>query len=125
MFWNHVRTAAALAGAVLLVELDGLPEVVDSQAVRVRAEEVCMDIRALDFMSSGCFKHFASNPPQALASTPAFALLIFTLSMLQHTLDKRKDRRKKAAKARAGAELRARVAQWIGVGGDRAALDER
>ena len=33
----------------------------------------------------------------------AFPLLIFPLSMLQHTLDKRKDRRKKAAKARAGA----------------------
>jgi hypothetical protein len=31
-----------------------------------------------------------------------FPLLIFLLSMLQHTLDKRKDRRKKAAKARAG-----------------------
>ncbi len=30
----------------------------------------------------------------------AFPLLIFLLSMLQHTLDKRKDRRKKAAKAR-------------------------
>ncbi len=33
----------------------------------------------------------------------AFPLLIFLLSMLQHTLDKRKDRRKKAAKARAKA----------------------
>jgi hypothetical protein len=33
----------------------------------------------------------------------AFPLLIFILSMLQHTLDKRKERRKKAAKARAGA----------------------
>ena len=33
----------------------------------------------------------------------AFPLLIFLLSMLQHTLDKRKERRKKAAKARAGA----------------------
>ncbi len=32
----------------------------------------------------------------------AFPLLIFILSMLQHTLDKRKERRKKAAKARAG-----------------------
>ena len=32
-----------------------------------------------------------------------FPLLIFLLSMLQHTLDKRKERRKKAAKARAGA----------------------
>ncbi|HEX8086806.1 MAG TPA: hypothetical protein VF529_21140 [Solirubrobacteraceae bacterium] len=32
----------------------------------------------------------------------AFPLLIFLLSMLQHTLDKRKERRKKAAKARAG-----------------------
>ncbi|HEX8120572.1 MAG TPA: hypothetical protein VF549_04820 [Solirubrobacteraceae bacterium] len=32
-----------------------------------------------------------------------FPLLIFLLSMLQHTLDKRKDRRKKAAKARAHA----------------------
>ena len=30
----------------------------------------------------------------------AFPLLIFLLSMLQHTLDKRKERRKKAAKAR-------------------------
>jgi hypothetical protein len=34
--------------------------------------------------------------------------LIFLLSMLQHTLDKRKDRRKKAAKARAGS------AEWSG-----------
>jgi 3',5'-cyclic AMP phosphodiesterase CpdA len=25
-------------------------------------------------VATGCFKHFASNPPQALASTPAFAL---------------------------------------------------
>ena len=33
----------------------------------------------------------------------AFPLLIFLLSMLQHTLDKRKERRKKAAKGRAGA----------------------
>ena len=33
----------------------------------------------------------------------AFPLLIFLLSMLQHTLDKRKDRRKKAAKARGSA----------------------
>jgi hypothetical protein len=33
----------------------------------------------------------------------AFPLLIFLLSMLQMTLDKRKERRKKAAKARAGA----------------------
>ncbi len=33
----------------------------------------------------------------------AFPLLIFLLSMLQHRLDKRKERRKKAAKARAGA----------------------
>ena len=33
----------------------------------------------------------------------AFPLLVFLLSMLQHTLDKRKERRKKAAKARAGA----------------------
>ncbi len=33
----------------------------------------------------------------------AFPLLIFLLSMLQHTLAKRKDRRKKAAKARAKA----------------------
>ncbi|HEX2085859.1 MAG TPA: hypothetical protein VHF89_09265 [Solirubrobacteraceae bacterium] len=32
----------------------------------------------------------------------AFPLLIFLLSMLQHVLDKRKERRKKAAKARAG-----------------------
>ena len=32
----------------------------------------------------------------------AFPLLIFLLSMLQHTLDKRKERRKKAAKARSG-----------------------
>ena len=32
-----------------------------------------------------------------------FPLLIFCLSMLQHTLDKRKERRKKAAKARASA----------------------
>ena len=32
----------------------------------------------------------------------AFPLLIFLLSMLQLTLDRRKDRRKKAAKARAG-----------------------
>ena len=31
----------------------------------------------------------------------ASPLLIFLLSMLQHTLDKRKERRKKAAKARA------------------------
>ncbi len=32
----------------------------------------------------------------------AFPLLIFLLSVLQHKLDKRKERRKKAAKARAG-----------------------
>lgn len=32
----------------------------------------------------------------------AFPLLIFLLSMLQITLDRRKERRKKAAKARAG-----------------------
>ena len=38
----------------------------------------------------------------------AFPLLIFLLSMLQHTLDRRKDRRKKAAKARAGS------AEWSG-----------
>ncbi len=38
----------------------------------------------------------------------AFPLLIFLLSMLQHTLDKRKDRRKKAAKARR------RAPEWSG-----------
>ncbi len=38
----------------------------------------------------------------------AFPLLIFLLSMLQHTLDKRKDRRKKAAKARG------RAPEWSG-----------
>ena len=38
----------------------------------------------------------------------AFPLLIFLLSMLQHTLDKRKERRKKAAKARA------RSPEWSG-----------
>jgi hypothetical protein len=32
----------------------------------------------------------------------AFPLIIFALSMLQRSLDKRKDARKKAAKARAG-----------------------
>ena len=32
-----------------------------------------------------------------------FPLLVFTLSMIQLVLDKRKERRKKAAKARAGA----------------------
>jgi hypothetical protein len=37
-----------------------------------------------------------------------FPLLVFTLSMIQMTLDKRKDRRKKAEKARAGA------AEWSG-----------
>jgi len=38
----------------------------------------------------------------------AFPLLVFLLSMLQHTLDKRKDRRKKAAKART------RAPEWSG-----------
>ena len=38
----------------------------------------------------------------------AFPLLVFLLSMLQHTLDKRKERRKKAAKARA------RSPEWSG-----------
>ena len=37
-----------------------------------------------------------------------FPLLVFTLSMIQMTLDKRKDRRKKAEKARTGA------AEWSG-----------
>ena len=37
-----------------------------------------------------------------------FPLLIFILSMIQITLDRRKDRRKKAAKARAGS------AEWTG-----------
>jgi hypothetical protein len=37
-----------------------------------------------------------------------FPLLVFTLSMIQMTLDKRKDRRKKAEKARAGS------AEWSG-----------
>jgi hypothetical protein len=38
----------------------------------------------------------------------AFPLLIFLLSMAQHLLDQRKERRKKAAKARAGAR------EWSG-----------
>ncbi len=33
----------------------------------------------------------------------AIPLFVLTMSLLQHTLDKRKERRKKAAKARAGA----------------------
>src|SRR5438132_8086653 len=32
----------------------------DSEATRVSAEEILVDIRALDFMSSGCFKHFVT-----------------------------------------------------------------
>ena len=38
----------------------------------------------------------------------AFPLIVFTLSMLQRSLDKRKDARKKAAKARASSR------QWQG-----------
>ena len=30
----------------------------DNEATRLRASEVTVDFRALDFMNSGCFKHF-------------------------------------------------------------------
>jgi hypothetical protein len=32
----------------------------DSEAVKLKVDEVSVDIRTLDFMSSGCFKHFVT-----------------------------------------------------------------
>jgi hypothetical protein len=33
---------------------------VDTEATRLEVDEVAVDIRTLDFMSSGCFKHFVT-----------------------------------------------------------------
>lgn len=51
--WGYADMRCQAALQEFLVALD-------SEALRVRVEEVTMDIRALDFMSSGCFKHFVT-----------------------------------------------------------------
>jgi hypothetical protein len=51
--WGYADMRCQAALQEFLVALD-------SEATRVKVEEVLMDIRALDFMSSGCFKHFVT-----------------------------------------------------------------
>jgi len=51
--WGYADMRCQAALQEFLVALD-------AEATRVRVEEVLMDIRALDFMSSGCFKHFVT-----------------------------------------------------------------
>lgn len=51
--WGYGDMRCQSALQEFLVALDG-------EATRVRADEVLMDIRGLDFMSSGCFKHFVT-----------------------------------------------------------------
>src|SRR3954462_14225804 len=51
--WGYADMRCQGALQEFLVALDG-------EATRVEAEEVAVDIRTLDFMSSGCFKHFVT-----------------------------------------------------------------
>ena len=51
--WGYADMRCQAALQEFLIALDG-------EATRLRVEEVLMDIRALDFMSSGCFKHFVT-----------------------------------------------------------------
>jgi hypothetical protein len=51
--WGYADMRCQAALQEFLVALDG-------EATRVEVEEVTVDIRTLDFMSSGCFKHFVT-----------------------------------------------------------------
>jgi hypothetical protein len=51
--WGYADMRCQAALQEFLVALD-------AEGTRVKAEEIVVDIRALDFMSSGCFKHFVT-----------------------------------------------------------------
>jgi hypothetical protein len=51
--WGYADMRCQAALQEFLVALD-------TEGTRVKAEEIVVDIRALDFMSSGCFKHFVT-----------------------------------------------------------------
>jgi hypothetical protein len=51
--WGYADMRCQAALQEFLVALD-------TEATRIEVEEVTVDIRTLDFMSSGCFKHFVT-----------------------------------------------------------------